>query len=1000
MKNINLKKKNQIYMIFVFLIFFSFFYISYCHEFNLITQDYQKNPSRIELELTQNPVNNIFLTQNEVSTCLNQIENNLQNLKPNFIQIGDNIHWYPHFSWNISDEANFSTGYRFHHNFQFVFFPHDQFFQNKSNKILNGIELVEGSSPSNSNDIVVDLQFKHQGFHLGDKISFAYYMDNNFTIMELIQDRLGNTPLNNSKFLGNYNFTISGFYQITDDKDLKSLVEYQPSVYTILNNSIGGYSNEYRNYYHYIFSTNNIACSILKNNLSKIDIKDQFDIPFIQKIIFTHPNNNEKLNFQQLSDNIRTIQNWITNSHDAIFKFNEKKITDLNGKLGLFWKNIQNLKNLQIDTLMFSLPIFISLSIIIFLIEKDSIKSVYSQYKKRYLLGEKPNDFIKEFLISKSKIIILQTGLILLLNIFLQTVVIYKKLLIESITLNLTIYFVIISILPILIDILLLKSKFVKSRKINEQFDLHFNKESVEIKTKLKKTRENIVFGFLIVLSLIPIILILLRSLWIDFQSPKINLTISKILITSFLLIFIIPIPISKILFSGISLFLEKLKVRIKKTELSLRKLLILPQMPKFIQHNIGAFLLSFILINILLSGFYLNFDQNQFYERELLKWDSASIKLELRYSDDFNYDNFIESNLLSISGIKSGYFSKLALYVRTPDYIGCSGVSLSSSIFNPYSYSQFIDYTQKIQISGITPRDLAQTNKTYNNSIFISRAFADKLKLNIGDSLRLHCQTEPLKSFKIAGIIERAPLCDIDVKPSNVHIIFPNNVDKDYKQYVDTIQIFLKTEPNFDFHEFSIKFLNHFKQLVEDFEIKNSDDNSEKFNSQFLPRLFANESFLIGISMIICSIFVIRNFYNEQYENIHILKFLGCSKKETKRIVMLKLALYLGIILFVSILGFLLLSFLFYRILIFKEWVQIDSSFYKSWGQITLNIGNSTNWDLDGNYGKSIMIFYNVPAISIIQLLFCCLFLVIIAQIIYSVKNVKENAKTNIIKS
>ncbi|MHA1584894.1 MAG: hypothetical protein ACTSWL_06540 [Promethearchaeota archaeon] len=996
MKHFNIKKKNQIYLFLVFLIFFSFFYVCYIHEFDLITQDYQRNPSRIELELIQDPVKKIFLTENDVSTSLNQIENDLHNLIPKFVQIGDNIHWYPHFSWNSTDEADFFTSYRGHYNFQFISFPQNQFFKNRTSEILNGIELVEGSSPTHSNDIVVDLQFKRQGFKLGENLSFAYYMNKNFTIREIIQDRIGATPLNSSKFLGNYCFNISGFYQITDDRDLKSLVEYNKEGHTSSNNSIGSYSNDYRNYYNYIFSTNDIAFSILKNNLSNIVMKDQFDIPFIQKVIFTRPNNNEKISFQQLSDNIKTIQNWIINSPDATFNFNEKHIEDLKGKIGLFWKNIQNLKNLQMDIFIFLIPIYISLSVIIFLIEKDSIKFAYVEYKKRYLLGEKPKEFFKDLIIDKSKITILQTFVILLLNTFLQTSLIYSDLLKESLKLNLVVYFIIISLIPILIDIILLELKFKKAKKESEQFDLHFNEESREIKEKLKFYWKNLGFVYLIILSLIPIISIL-NQFWMDYTSPTLPIYMSIFLMISFLLIFIISLPLSKILLNVISIILEKVKIRIKKSEKSLKKLLVLPQMSSYLHDNKGVILLIFLLVNILLSGFYLYFEQTLFTEKQLLKWDSSTIKLELRYDDEFDYDSFINSNILSISGIKSEYFTKLILGVNSPDYTGNSGVFLNSEIFDPFLYSQFIDYSEKIQISGNKPLDFAQPNKTYNNSIIISKALADKLELNIGDMMRIKCQSESLESFKISGIIERAPLCEIDAIPLKFHIIFPNNLNKTFKQYVQDIDIYLKTEPDFNFQNFSKLFLNQFKQLVKNIEIKNNDLSSEDFNSQFLPRLFLYESFLIGISLLICSLFLIQNFYEDQEENHQILKFLGCPRKETKKIIMAKMIIYFGIILFISSICFLLLSFLFYKILMLKTLIQIDLSFYKSWDQITRHFYSSYNWDLWGFYGKFIIVPYKIPTFSIILFLVYCLFLIIVSQIKYSVN---ENEKANIIKS
>ncbi|WP_457559655.1 hypothetical protein [Candidatus Harpocratesius sp.] len=999
-----IEKKNEFCLFIVFLSFLVFFNIFYFNEFNLITDDYQKNPSEIELALTLNPIENtnFNLNQNNISTCLNKIDAKLNNLNSSFIQIGDNIHWYPSFYWNSSDEANFSQNYRGHFDFQFIFIPNNEQFKQNNFQFLHGIELVEGSYIDEPTDIIVNLQFKKRGFSIGDDIIFNYYMDKNFTLIELAQDRLGITPLNSSKFLGNFKFRIVGFYQITNEKDLKSLVECNLNFGSESNSQLNSISNEYRNYYNYIFSINDIAFSIIKKNFSKLIIRDQYDIPFIQKVVFSSVNSIGTTSFQQLLYNIKIIQPWIY--ENGIFSFFENRIENLKGKYANFWKCIQNLKNLQNDIFFFTIPVYISFLIFIFLIEKKSINMVNQYYNKRYLLGEKPKDFIKSYFFEKIPIIFINTLAIFGLNYIFQRIILSNDIIQDTLRINLSIYFIIITVFPILVDIILLKSNFKKIKKSTEEFDLNFSEENREIKAKLRKIRENIFFGILILFSLIPVLLVSLSNYWIDFQSPEINISISKILIISFLFIFLIPIPLSRVLTNFFSFLSGKINNILKKTEKTIKKLLVFSQMPKYQKNNKEeALLFIFLFTNILLSSFYLNFENSNYFERKILAWDSSNIKLELRYSEDFDYEKFINSSILSIPGIKSDYFTNLKITNQLfIDYNLNSNTPTNCSLFDPFQYSHFINFPEKIHFSDSIFKSNTSHLEKYNNinnSIIVSRALADKFNLNIKDNLKITSYYGVSSDFKIVGIIDYAPLCEIDNKPSNIHILFLNHLNCIFKEYGSCLNLYLKVNSKFNFQDFSNYFLNHYKHLVKSIKINNSDSEKNRFDSLFLPRLYLFESILIGIVLIFCSIFMINKFYEDQNDDMNILKQFGSSKNQIRRIINSKLIFYFGFIFIITYASYFILSLLFYKILLFKTWIQIDSAFYNSWNQIAYNINNCSNWDLYKSYGKSVMILYPFPIISLLEFFISCSFLILISYIQFK-ERIKENAKSNFIKS
>lgn len=991
-------KRTQLYSFTLFLSFLIFFNIIYSHEYNLIFQDYQINSSHIELELGLNPLEIVTSNDSDILSSLHEIDQQTNNLNSSFIQIGENIHWYPFFDWNSSDEASFSESYRGHYNFQFIFLPKNQLTDLNYNQLFHGIKIVEGYSPRNPSDIVVNLQFKRQGFKLGDNISFGYYMDENFTILELAMDRLGISSLNASKFIGFKNFKISGFYQIFDDGDLKSIVDFKVKLKSQTNGS-GYLFSEYKNYINYIFSLNEVADSIIENNFSKKVIDGNYDVPFSQKIVFTRNNFDIESTPNQISNNIKALQSWILNNN--ILDFSETKLQNLGGKYAILWKNITNFKNLQSDVLFFLIPIYISLIIFIFLMEKIQVEKIFNEYKKRYLLGEKPRDFFKNYTVEKLKIKIIHTFLIFILNLIIQCHSRYSDYVKETLKENLLIYFTCILILPIIISIVLFIGKVRKAKKNEKENAIHYSEEINEIQEKLKIVGSNFIFGIIIFASLIPIFLILSSKNWVNFQSPEIDISITTILIISFGLIFIIPIPFSQIFLNFISILIRKMERFFHKAEKSLNKQLILPKLSKFFNNNTkGSMLLIFLITNILLSGFYLDFEREYLAEKEKLKWDSATIKIELRYSEDFNYAQFIESDILSLSGIKSEYYTNFLILNQifvvsdSPSNRG-----MNCSILDSNMYINFIKYSNDIQLNGLNSNISNFNLSLDNNSIIISKALADKKNLKIGDFLKISSYYDSSINFHIVGIVEHAPLCQIDAKPYNVHIFFLKSPNFIFRKYTTSISLYLKTNSDFNYTEFSHLFLNHYKQIVSGIEIRNFNQNDQNFSSLFLPRLYQCQSIIIGIVLIFYSFILIRELYDEQLDDFRILESLGCPPKKIKDLSNQRIGLYFVIIIFGAFFSFLILSFLFYKILLFKSWIQFDSKFYMSWSQVSYIVNNYINWDLEKSYGKSIMIFYQIPKFSIYQIFLFLGTLMFITHIQYK-RIMNENAKSNIVKS
>lgn len=835
-----LSKSLKLTTLFLLLLFITNF-VTVSNEYNVILENYQKNNDEFDIRWEWGSQSGIPIGHLPANLNYSTIKEDFLHLTPD-LDSGEII-WClsPHNSFNWMNTSAFNPiGY--------VFQKFDILWVSNYSTLFyewkNEINLIAGHFPQNFSEIIVDSRFYDER-NVGQKITLYPDYPN---------------------FDENYkeSFAISGIYNISNTRILEEMLK-EPA------------SSKFITHYDrpIIFAHIDFGIKLLNNFSISYEPEDHLThtIPMTIKIFFKVSSPISSINqLHDIENDIQKLDQMILslNMHDYFFTGSIGKLVnalvDLN-KFNqilsrLFLWNILPILNFEILFLIFLRRIFKNRKDIL---QKQLVFGLDSSNLKKKVL----NTFLIKSSIYFGSLMVLEICLIISFG--------FKTMIVGNLIISCVLTAIFIQFISYL-NIRYTLSRIIRSLQHDYTTEFFSSDEQDFISyIKTKQTRKRFIISAFFVIYLTGFLMLMwnrnLRTMdfvFLPYDTALISFFLPQWVFGLYLLC-ILSVVMLYPLYKLISLKIQILLWKIQKNELGLWLF------PKISQNNkaikSSTFIITMVLcFNILFSGSFVNYFHQSKLNKEELLWDDFNLKCEL---NDLNLKNEpFQAFQQKISSLATMLNSTQTIQIAFSSTLSYGRVAFLDPI---EYYSSISKYLIKISPSNKILKELDYSD----NNCLVSKELANKEGFSIGDQISLFISDHE-HVFSIIGIIERAPLLNIDEKPEEVHIVLPLNLN--FKNEISSYYAFFKLPSSFNLRNLDYNFYTLKYSLVKSISIRNM------YSYDDLP-FFIRFLNINNILNFFCLVLLWWNngfdYYSLRSKEFDNLLCFGYSKKKLKRSVL-----------------------------------------------------------------------------------------------------------------